>query len=77
MAAPKVGDRIEVTSLHRLHGEFGEIIAIGDNPKAEYNHYHIKFDRDIVGIIEKRHLWLGLIDFRVVISQPAAEAPTA
>lgn len=64
--APKVGDRIQVSSLHRLYGEFGTIKAIGDNPQAYFNHYHIEFDREIQGIINKRELWLGIIDFRVL-----------
>lgn len=67
--APKVGDRIQVNSLHRLYGEFGTITAVGDNPQANFNHYHIRFDREIHGIIDKHELWLGIVDFRVLPSE--------
>lgn len=64
----RVGDRIVCNNRTQFHQESGKIIAIGDNPHARVNHYHIYFDRDIFGAIQKREIWLGRGDFEVVES---------
>ena len=69
---PRVGDKIEVDKVHRLRGEKGTIIAIGDSPTAEINHFHIRFDRDVWGTIDRREIWLGLADFIVTERTPQA-----
>ena len=63
--AAKVGDRIEIAQYHRLAGETGTVVAIGDNENAVSNIYHIRLDRDARGCINGREVWLGARDFRV------------
>jgi len=73
---PKVGDRIEVSNVSRFKGQTGKIIAIGDSPTAEINHYHIYFDGDVWGTIGGREIWLGLGDFYVYESVEDNNPPT-
>lgn len=61
-----VGDRIVCNNHTRFYQEIGKIIAIGDNPHAVMNHYHIYFDREIFGAIGKREIWLGRGDFEII-----------
>jgi len=64
----KIGDRIKVNIKHWLvAGHTGKIINIGDNPHATIDSYHIYFDEEIFGIIDKRELWLCRADFEVMI----------
>lgn len=62
---PQPGDQIEVCTSHRFRGETGAIVAVGDNPTGEVNHFHIRFDRDVWGCIDRREIWLGFSDFLV------------
>jgi len=67
---PRVGDKIEVSPPHRFCGEKGSIIAVGDNPSGTVNHFHIYFDRDVWGAINRREIWLGMHDFVVTERAP-------
>lgn len=66
MKAAQVGDKILVSIKHRLGGETGKIIAIGDNSEAQFNHYHIWFDNEVFGTIGKKEIWLCRTDFDIV-----------
>lgn len=62
----RIGDRILCNTQTRFARETGRIIALNDNPEAVVNHYHIYFDREVIGAIGKREIWLGRMDFEII-----------
>lgn len=74
-----IGDRIEVVQGHRMAGEEGTIVAVGDNPYASKpaESYHVRFDRTVRGAIRGREIWLGPDHFTVFEKASEGYTPPA
>ena len=62
----RVGCRIYTNGQIRFARQTGKVIAVNDNPEAVTNHYHIYFENDVWGAIQKREIWLARGDFDVI-----------
>lgn len=72
-----VGDRFEVGNRHRLAGEQGVVVAVGDNPHANqpFDSFHVRFDRRVRGTCGVGEVWLSSNDFTVIEKAPKGYTP--
>lgn len=72
-----LGDQIEVAKHHRLAGETGTIVAVGDNPHSAHptESFHVRFDRTVWGTVRGCEIWIGRDDFVVLEKAPADYEP--